>query len=103
MRYVTFFTLFFLFILFDGSFSQNPEWIVYNTLNTSLPDNHITGIEIDKSGNKWIGTYGGWLVKFDNSNWTVYDTLRSGLSDDWIRALAMDESNNLWVGKEGCI
>jgi hypothetical protein len=33
------------------------------------------------SGNKWIGTDGGGLAKFDGVNWTVYNKSNSGLPD----------------------
>ncbi len=37
--------------------SQTPEWIVYSTNNSGLPDNWLTPtLAIDEQGNKWIGT-----------------------------------------------
>ena len=36
---------------FDGT-----TWTVYNTSNSGLPDNYVSSIAIDGSGNKWIGT-----------------------------------------------
>jgi len=38
--------------------SQTPEWIVYNTENSGLPDNYLTSaLAIDAQGNIWIGTH----------------------------------------------
>jgi ligand-binding sensor domain-containing protein len=48
------------FAKFDG-----VNWTVYNTSNSGLPNNRIWAIAIDGQGNKWIGTYGGGLAKFD--------------------------------------
>jgi ligand-binding sensor domain-containing protein len=42
-------------------------------------DNRVKAIAIDGQGNKWIGTRGGGLAKFDGVNWTVYNTSNSGL------------------------
>jgi len=58
-------------------FSQNPEWTVYNTSNSGLPENRVTSITIDESRNKCIGTGNFWggsrgLAKFDDANWKVY-------------------------------
>ena len=51
----------------------------YNTSNSGLPNNSICSISIDSVGNKWIGTFGGGLIKFDNTIWTVYNTSNAGL------------------------
>ena len=45
---------------FDGT-----NWVVYDTSNSGLPDDHVTAIAIDSQGNKWIGTAGRGLAKFD--------------------------------------
>ena len=42
---------------FDGT-----NWTVFNTSNSGLPDNYVSSIAIDGSGNKWIGTDGGLAV-----------------------------------------
>ena len=42
---------------FDGT-----NWTVYNTSNSGLPDNDVSSLAIDGSGNKWIGTGGGLAV-----------------------------------------
>ena len=63
--------LFFIFLVLNFLFAQNPEWVVYNTSNSGLPDNFVRSIAVDPQGNKWIGTYGGGLAKFDGVNWTV--------------------------------
>jgi len=77
--------------------SQYPNWTVYNTTNSGLPDNTVREIAIDASGNKWIGTNDG-LAEFDGTNWTVYDTTNSGLPDNYVEAIAIDASGNKWIG-----
>jgi ligand-binding sensor domain-containing protein len=84
--------------------AQNPEWKVYNTSNSGLPNDGVSCLTIDGSGNIWIGTYdwdtdnGGGLVKYDGVNWTVYDTSNSSLPDIFVRCLVIDESGNKWIG-----
>ncbi len=73
----------------------------YNTSNSGLPDNWVYSIAIDDSGNKWIGTSGGGLARFDGTNWTVYNTSNSGLSSNHIYSIAIDSSGNKWIGTNG--
>ena len=74
------------------------EKILYNKANSGLPDNEITAIAIDASGNKWIGTAWHGLAKFDGTNWTVYNKKNSSLPEDLISAIAIDASGNKWIG-----
>jgi ligand-binding sensor domain-containing protein len=80
------------FAKFDGTI-----WTVYNTSNSGLPDNNVTSIAIDDSGNKWIATEGG-LAKFDGTNWTVYTTSNSGLPSNYLTSILIDGSGNKWIG-----
>jgi hypothetical protein len=77
------------------------EFIVYDKWNTKLPGNYVTAIAIDEQRNKWIGTWGGGLAKFDGVNWTVYNTSNSGLPDNYVYAIAIDEQGNKWIGTNG--
>jgi ligand-binding sensor domain-containing protein len=70
---------------------MESRWTVYNTSNSSLPYNIVRAIAIDGGGNKWIGTDGGGLAKFDGVNWTVYKTSNSKLPDTVVFAIAIDE------------
>jgi ligand-binding sensor domain-containing protein len=65
-----------------------------------LPNNYVYAIAIDGEGNKWIGTYGGGLAKFDGVNWTVYNTSNSGLPSVFVRAIAIDGQGNKWIGTD---
>src|SRR5689334_16015674 len=58
-------------------FSQN-QFVVYNTSNSSIPDNNIYAIAIDSIGKKWIGTENG-LAVYDDATWTIYNMSNSGL------------------------
>ena len=89
------------------AWSQTPEWTVYNTANSGLPYNGVTGLAIDAQGTVWIGTgkwlasEGGGLAKFDGENWTVYNTANSGLPNNDHTGLAIDDQGNVWIGTEG--
>ncbi|MCB0581026.1 MAG: hypothetical protein KDD10_17160 [Phaeodactylibacter sp.] len=82
----------FAFCMFiSGSvFSQgNPgDWIYYNTANSGIPSNKILSVDIDESGNIWMGTYAGGLARFDGNTWTVYNTGNSDIPYDNIHDVA---------------
>ena len=80
--------------------AQYPDWTVYNSSNSGLPDNNVYSIALDGSGNKWIGTRRGGIAKFDGSNWTVCDTSNSEMPDNYIRSIAIDGGGNKWFGTE---
>jgi ligand-binding sensor domain-containing protein len=87
-----------VFLICSASSAQYPGWTVYNTSNSGLPDNGVLSIEIDAVGNKWIGTSGGGMAKFDGANWIIYDTSNSGLPGKDVYQIAIDDSGNKWVG-----
>ncbi len=70
----------------------------FNTENSGLPVNRVYTIYIDSLGNKWIGTYGGGLVKYDGENWEIFNTSNSGIPSDKVYAINIDKNNNVWIG-----
>ena len=47
------------------------EQQVYNTRN-GLLSNIVHTVVVDPKGNKWVGTYGGGLSRFDGKSWTAF-------------------------------
>jgi len=80
---------------------QTGQTEFFNKSNSGLPDNDVNAITVDEEGNKWIGTWGGGLAKFDGVSWTVYNTSNSGLPDNYIIAIAIDKEGNKWIGTDG--
>ena len=83
---------------FKMSSGQNPDWIVYNSSNSGLPDNWVPSIAIDQFNNKWIGTVYGGVAKFDNINWTIYNQSNSGLYAHNVQATLVDPNDYKWFG-----
>lgn len=81
----------------NNSFSQDGNWAVYDTSNSSLPSNYINKIIIDSLGVKWIATLKG-LVKISEQEWVVYDSNNTPLPADHITKIALDLDGGLWVG-----
>ena len=72
-------------------------WVIYNTSNSQIPTNQIGKIKVDEQNNKWIGTLGSGLVKFDGTNFTVYNISNSGIPSDYINDVYIEGNGILWV------
>jgi ligand-binding sensor domain-containing protein len=62
---------------------------------SGLRSNVITTIKIDPQGNKWVGTHGGGLSKFDGKTWRTY--LFPDLADPYVYDIAFDRQDRMWV------
>jgi len=89
---------------------------IYTTRSTQggLLSNGIYSLKVDAQGNKWIGTYGGGLTKYDGRHWLTFTPygggqtvsygkdwqiypVGSGLGDLWVYDSIFDNEGNLWV------
>ncbi len=50
----------------------------------------------DLKGNKWFGSNGNGLTKFDGENYSYYNT-EQGLAGNFIRDIEQDRMGNLWI------
>ena len=83
---------------FDAATAAETGWITYNASDSGLANNNVKSIAIDSSGNKWFGTYGYGVSKYNGINWTTYNTSNSGLPGNYITSMAVDSSDNKWFG-----
>ena len=78
--------------------------------NETYNENYVFSIAIDRSGVKWIGTWGGGLSRFDShdttvrvseaagqAQWRNYTT-DDGLAGNIVYAVDIDGRNVLWIG-----
>ena len=78
----------------DGGIST---FYLFNNQSASYLNN-IFAVTVDASGNKWIGTAGGGMGKFDGTNWIIYNTSNSQLPSNIIKAITIDSQNRMWIG-----
>jgi ligand-binding sensor domain-containing protein len=78
--------------------TQNGDYQTYSPRSTGggIVSRGIYVIRVDPKGNKWVGTYGGGLSKFDGTTWTHY-TSAEGLGDNWVYDLLFDKTGAMWV------
>ena len=83
-----------------GDQSDNPtqpEWQLFNTANSALPDNQVNAIGVSRDNTKWIGTANG-LVRIAGKSWTIFNTGNSLLPSSFIQAVAIQPDGTVWVG-----
>jgi ligand-binding sensor domain-containing protein len=62
--------------------------------------NYVLTLIIDSENNKWFGTWGGGVSKYDGKSWKNYSQA-DGLGGNFVNALAFDSKGNLWAGTNG--
>ncbi len=73
------------------------SWTLYNTSNSTFPDDIAESLAIEDNGKKWIGTQQGLAMKNGNV-WTVYNTANSPVPQNYISQVKIDNSGNKWMG-----
>jgi len=74
---------------FDGA-----KWISHSGEGT--PTSPIRAIAVDDQGNKWAGTFGEGLFKYDGAEWTNYSVIK-GLPGSCVNDVVVDKQGNLWL------
>jgi len=62
--------------------------------------NFVLHIAIDQADNKWIGTWGAGLSRFNGKTWVTYTAGKGTISGNFIHALEIDAKGILWAGTE---
>lgn len=75
-------------------------WVDYQTHNSNIPTNKLTGIINDSSNLKWISTANMGLLKYDGSNFEVINKSNSMLPSNTILTMEVDEQDNKWIGTD---
>ncbi|MFQ5949869.1 MAG: two-component regulator propeller domain-containing protein, partial [Nitrospiria bacterium] len=66
--------------------------------NETYNENYVFSMAIDHDGNKWFGTWGGGVSRFDGVEWQSYTT-KDGLAGNIVFAITVDPSDGaVWFG-----
>jgi ligand-binding sensor domain-containing protein len=65
--------------------------------NDTYNENYIFSILIDRNGDKWFGTWGGGVSRYDGKEWKNYTT-EEGLAGNIVYAVEEDSLGQIWVG-----
>lgn len=83
-------------IRFDTDTADDYKIFTTESTEGGLISRGIYIIAVDHEKNKWIGTYGGGLTKYNNRSWKTY-TIEDGLGDQWVYDVVFDKNNTMWV------
>jgi ligand-binding sensor domain-containing protein len=81
-------------------FDKRTEEPKVYTTRDGLLSNVIVSITVDPRGNKWFGTYGGGLTRFDGRRWEHYTPYGKGIKEygpSWARYSPSQGLGDLWV------
>jgi ligand-binding sensor domain-containing protein len=74
-------------------------WVQFSTVNSLLPSNSLTCIEVDGWDRKLIGNQiSGFTIFQGFSSFTTYTMQNSDLPGDEVLSLALDGAGNVWIG-----
>ena len=62
-----------------------PDWAVFNSDNSELPEDHVRALAPGPDGSLWAGTLGGGLARLDkDGRWQTYSkaSTNGGLPND---------------------
>jgi len=81
-------------------FNKKTEEHRIYTARDGLLSNVVVSITIDRHGNKWLGTYGGGLNRFDGKRWEVFTPFGTGTKEygpQWVQYPRSNGLGDLWV------
>jgi PKD repeat protein len=82
------------------AFYDETNWTIYNTSNTTIPDNYIECIEATSTGDLWIGTFGFGSALYNGSVWTTYTTGNSNIASDLVEEIIEHPSGDIWFATD---
>lgn len=67
------------------------------TRDNGMANEYVFSIFIDSRGEKWFGTNGGGVSRYDGSTWKTYFPMH-GLADYWVYSFTEQRAGTMWVG-----
>ncbi|MFQ5469903.1 MAG: two-component regulator propeller domain-containing protein [Gammaproteobacteria bacterium] len=67
------------------------------TRDAGLANEYVFSIFIDNENEKWFGTNGGGVSRFNEGTWKTYFPMH-GLADYWVYSFAEQSDGTLWIG-----
>ncbi len=84
-----------------GLAQYNPltgAFIIFNTLNSRLPNDKVQTLLQDRGGNIWAGTFGGGLCMIDSTAKQLTPfTEKNGLQNNAVYKIIEDKTGLLWI------
>ena len=82
----------------DPDYHRHDLTILDPKGNETYNENYVFSMAIDRGGNKWFGTWGGGISRFDGVRWTNF-TADDGLAGNIVYAISVDPvDGSIWAG-----
>jgi hypothetical protein len=76
------------------------SFTVFNTSNSGINGNTVTGVAVDKAENIWVSSDYNGICKFNGTSWQNYTMANMKLAynlGNAIRTIATDQDGNIWA------
>lgn len=77
--------------------SSSRNLIATYTRQQGLANEYVFDLFIDHQGNKWMGTNGGGISRYNKGQWKTFFPMH-GLADYWVYSFTETSKGELWVG-----
>lgn len=84
-----------VFSSFCFSYGQGAK--IYDQSNSDIVSDNLLSVAIDDKGNKWIGTSGFGLLKFDGKKFISFNGKNSGIKGRYVSPVFKDSRGNIWA------
>ncbi|MCL6100788.1 MAG: PEGA domain-containing protein, partial [Bacteroidetes bacterium] len=83
----------------DGLYKySNGVWTVFNTANSSLADNFVTCLAIDKQNRIWIGSNYHGISVLDGNTWSFHNKSNMNIKvPDQVNAICVNTDGKIWA------
>ncbi len=89
-------------ISFLSNWRKKFRHFVHNTDNpNSVVDGEVHAIMEDSRGDRWIGTWGGGLSRWDHRTGILQNYKQEGGLQPWLSDLYEDRNGTVWIGSNG--
>ena len=73
-------------------------WVDYLTTNSGIPTNYLTCVEVDETGNIWVGSTANGLIFYDRTNWVNYTRANSLMPSNYVTSVLNGNNGDIFVG-----
>ncbi len=67
------------------------------TRDSGMANEYVFSIFVDSRGEKWFGTNGGGVSRYNGNQWQTYFPMH-GLADYWVYSFTEQRAGTMWVG-----
>lgn len=75
-------------------------WYTYNIISSTIQSPSLSSLDIDSSGDLWIGSSDQGLIHKVGNTFTNYATYNSPITDDYVQCVKVSPNGKIWLGTQ---